>query len=88
MDYVLKPFSPMELAARIRTVLRRREVSTPLESYVNGDLTFDFARRRVTLAGQPMPLVPLTSLEYRLQAYADDRPMRHALSSLRRKLSD
>ena len=39
-----------------------------MEPYVNGDLTLDFARRRVTLAGQPMPLVLLVSLEHRLLA--------------------
>ena len=64
-DYVVKPFSPTELTARIRAALRRREVSTPLEPYVYGDLTVDFAQRRVTLGGQPAPLV---SLEYRLLA--------------------
>ena len=65
VDYVVKPFSPTELAARIRAALRRREVSTPLEPYVHGDLTIDFAQRRATLGGQPVALV---SLEYRLLA--------------------
>ena len=64
-DYVVKPFSPTELAARIRAALRRREVSTPLEPYVYGDLAVDFAQRRATLGGEPVPLV---SLEYRLLA--------------------
>ena len=64
-DYVVKPFSPTEITARIRAALRRREVSTPLEPYVYGDLTVDFAQRRVFLGGQPAPLV---SLEYRLLA--------------------
>ena len=65
VDYVVKPFSPTELAARIRAALRRREVSTPLEPYVYGDLAVDFAQRRATLGGEPVPLV---SLEYRLLA--------------------
>ena len=65
VDYVVKPFSPTELAARIRAALRRREVSEPLEPYVYGDLAVDFARRRATLGGQPVPLV---ALEYRLLA--------------------
>ena len=43
-DYVVKPFSPAELAARIRAALRRREVSELLESHVHGDLAVDFAR--------------------------------------------
>ena len=62
LDYVVKPFSPTELAARIRASLRRREVSTPLEPYVYGDLTVDCPQRRATLDGQPVPL------EYRLLA--------------------
>ena len=64
-DYVVKPFSPTELTARIRATLRRREVSTPLEPYAYGDLVVDFVQRRATLGGQPVPLV---SLEYRLLA--------------------
>ena len=48
VDYVVKPFSPTELAARIRAALRRREVSEPSEPYVLGDLTIDYAERRVT----------------------------------------
>ena len=37
VDYVVKPFSATELAARIRSALRRREVSEPLEPYVYGE---------------------------------------------------
>ena len=64
-DYVVKPFSPTELTARIRAALRRRAVAQPLEPYVHGDLVVDFAQRRVTLGGEPVPLV---ALEYRLLA--------------------
>ena len=64
-DYVVKPFSPTELAARIRAALRRREVSQPLEPYVCGDLVIDYAQRRVTLGGR---LVSLASMEYRMLA--------------------
>ncbi|MDE2938913.1 MAG: ATP-binding protein [Chloroflexota bacterium] len=64
-DYVVKPFSPTELAARIRATLRRRAVSEPAEPYVLGDLTVDYAGRRVTLAGRPLHLTPT---EYRLLA--------------------
>ena len=63
VDYVVKPFSQTELAARIRAALRRRETSEPEEPYVLGELTIDFAARRATLAGQPVELV---GLEYRL----------------------
>ena len=65
-DYVVKPFSPTELAARIRAALRKRatpEPAQPPEPYVRGDLTVDYARRRVTVAGNP---VALTAIEYRM----------------------
>ena len=65
VDYVVKPFSPTELAARIRAALRRRAASEPSEPYVLGDLTIDYAERSVTLAGRPLPLI---AMEYRLLA--------------------
>ena len=64
-DYLVKPFSPTELAARIRAALRRRTTPEPSEPYVLKGLTIDYARRRVTLEGS---LVPLVSMEYRLLA--------------------
>ena len=64
-DYVVKPFSPTELSARIRAALRRREAAEPTEPYVLGDLTIDYAERRVTLAGRS---VPMTAIEYRFLA--------------------
>ena len=65
VDYVVKPFSPTELAARIRAALRKRAASEPSAPYVLGDLTIDYAERRVTLAGRPLPLI---AMEYRLLA--------------------
>ena len=65
-DYVVKPFSPTELAARIRAALRRRagpERSEPTEPLIIEELTVDFPRRRTTLAGRTVRLTPL---EYRL----------------------
>ena len=65
-DYVVKPFSPTELAARIRAALRKRaapELAQPSAPYVRGDLTVDYAQRRVTVAGNP---VELTDIEYRM----------------------
>ena len=65
-DYVVKPFSPTELVARVQTALRRRaasELSEPSEPYRRGELTIDYAERRVSLAGGA---VPLTNIEYRL----------------------
>ena len=65
-DYVVKPFSPTELAARIRAALRRRAapyLGEPSEPYAAGDLSIRYAERRVTLAGHP---VKLTATEYAL----------------------
>ncbi|MCY4438154.1 MAG: ATP-binding protein [Chloroflexi bacterium] len=64
-DYVVKPFSPTELTARIGAALRRREVPEPSEPYVLGDLTIDYTERGVTLAGRAVHLLPM---EYRLLA--------------------
>ena len=58
VDYVVKPFSPTELAARIKAALRRRVTAEPSEPYVLGDLTIDYAQRRVTLAGRRVELTP------------------------------
>ena len=64
-DYMVKPFSPTELVARIRATLRKQAAgpAEPTEPHVLGDLSIDYARRRVTVAGQP---VRLTDIEYRL----------------------
>ena len=65
-DYVVKPFSPTELVARVQTVLRRRaasELTEPPEPYRRGELAIDYAERRVSLAGSA---VLLTNIEYRL----------------------
>ena len=65
-DYIVKPFSPTELVARVKAALRRQEdfyrVGTS-EPYVYADLTIDYADRRVTLAGRPLHL---TAKEYDL----------------------
>ena len=65
VDYVVKPFSPTELEARIRTALRQRVASGPPEPYMHGALTIDYAERSVTLGGRPVPLV---AMEYRMLA--------------------
>ena len=62
-DYVVKPFSPTELVARIRAVLRRRTTSEPSIPYIVGDLTIDYTERLVTLRGNP---IVLTAIQYRL----------------------
>ncbi|MXY44735.1 MAG: response regulator, partial [Dehalococcoidia bacterium] len=65
VDYVVKPFSPTELAARIRAALRRQAASEPSEPYTFGELTIDYANRSVTLAGRSVQLV---AMEYRMLA--------------------
>jgi two-component system, OmpR family, alkaline phosphatase synthesis response regulator PhoP len=58
-DYVVKPFSPRELVARVRAVLRRAE-AVPLadERIVAGDLVLDLVRRRVTVGDRDVTLTP------------------------------
>ena len=65
-DYVVKPFTPMELVARIKAAVRNRQApvrTTPSEPFVLGDLTIDYAARLVTVAGRR---VQLTATEYKL----------------------
>ena len=60
-DYIVKPLSPTELVARVRAALRRfgePERPEPAEPFVLGDLTIDYAHRRVTVSGSPAPLTP------------------------------
>ncbi len=64
-DYVVKPFSPTELSARIKAALRSREVSEPPPPYQVGDLSIDYMERRVTLAREQIQLTPT---EYRMLA--------------------
>ena len=59
-DYLVKPFSPTELVARVRAALGRSERPEP---FVLGALAIDYARRRVTVGGDP---VALTATEYEL----------------------
>jgi two-component system alkaline phosphatase synthesis response regulator PhoP len=61
-DYVTKPFSPKELAARVRVVLRRLPGETlqrgPAE-VKHGELTVDFRKYEAFLAGRPLNLTPV-----------------------------
>lgn len=71
-DYVTKPFSPRELVARVKALLRRAEPATerarPLEI---GRLAIDPASYKVTAGGKP---VVLSTLEFRLLYYLAARP--------------
>ena len=73
-DYIVKPFSPMELIARITAALRRRAggyEAEPAEPYVLGELSIDYAERRVTVAGSPVQVTPIEyDLLYELSIHA------------------
>ena len=75
-DYLVKPFSPRELVARVRAVLRRvdeRDTVGGDEPIVRGDVAIDPARRRVTVAGRPVELTPT---EFDLLAHLARQPGR------------
>ena len=60
-DYMVKPFSPTELVARVRGALRRRlapSAAEPSEPFVLSDLVIDHAERRVSVAGRAVHLTP------------------------------
>jgi len=82
-DYLVKPFSPRELIARVRAMLRRPR-SVPVEAAVItvGDLAVDEGARTVTVAGAP---VELTRTEFDLLATMAARPR---LAFSRRQLID
>ena len=60
-DYIVKPFSPTELVARIQTALRKSDVFP--ETFLSGALVINYEERRVTLSEVP---VELTAIEYDL----------------------
>jgi DNA-binding response OmpR family regulator len=73
-DYVTKPFSPRELAARVRTVLRRAQPREPSgERIAFGDVEVDAASRDVRKAGVP---VQLTAREFDLLLFLARNPRR------------
>ena len=59
-DYLTKPFSPRELVARVRAVLRRAEPrpTTPTDTIRAADVTLDVPRMRAEVAGRPLDLTP------------------------------
>jgi DNA-binding response OmpR family regulator len=73
-DYVTKPFSPRELVARVRAVLRRSAAPAPqADRLVIGAVVADLRARRVAAAGSP---VDLTTTEFDLLTYLMRRPDR------------
>ena len=65
-DYVGKPFSPRELVARIKAILRRVDGEGPQERLVLGDIELNAAAREVKVAGRP---VDLRAKEFDLLAF-------------------
>jgi DNA-binding response OmpR family regulator len=59
-DYVVKPFSPRELVARVKAVLRRGRLRSTIEENIlsHGDLVLDLEKRKVSLKGRPIQLTP------------------------------
>src|SRR5579875_605684 len=76
-DYISKPFSGRELAARVRARLRDR-AAAPAPALAAGPLRLDLARRSASWAGQPLDL---SATEYRLLAFL----MRHPGRALTRR---
>ncbi len=73
-DYVTKPFSPVELVARVKAVLRRSEGGAEAAEIVQvGDVTIDAGRREVRVGDRA---VPFTTKEFDLLRFLADRPGR------------
>ena len=72
-DYVTKPFSPRELRARIKALLRRRAPESAEDVLSAGPLKLDPASHRVTIDGRTVPLGPT---EFRLLRFLLARPER------------
>jgi DNA-binding response OmpR family regulator len=60
-DYIAKPFSPRELLARLRAVLRRAKPEAAAEQLIAGEIAVDVSGRNVTSSGRP---VELTGIEF------------------------
>lgn len=72
-DYITKPFSPRELTARLKAVLRRTEGASNSEPSCVGNLMLDPISHRVTISGEPVAMGPT---EYRLLEFFMSHPER------------
>jgi DNA-binding response OmpR family regulator len=70
-DYLTKPFSPAELVARVKAVLRRVDGGPAAEVMQIGDVAIDAGRREVRVGGEP---VEFTTKEFDLLRYLAERP--------------
>ena len=72
-DYVTKPFSPRELIARVRALLRRSIARTDASAILSGELTIDSDQRAVTCGDR---MLDLTATEFRLLHFLAMHPGR------------
>ncbi len=72
-DYVVKPFSPSELVARVRAVLRRTRPAFDQDLLTYGDIAMDLTTHRVSRADAPVELGPT---EFRLLRFLMEHPGR------------
>jgi DNA-binding response OmpR family regulator len=72
-DYVTKPFSPKELLARVRAILRRARKTAAVEQLYFDDVAIDFAKMEVVRGAR---LVALTPQEFKLLRYFAQHPQR------------
>jgi len=72
-DYVTKPFSPKELLARVRAVLRRVQGPKVAEQYAFDDVAVDFAKMELTRSGEQVSLTPQ---EFKILKYFVGNPER------------
>src|SRR5439155_16374007 len=70
-DYITKPFSPAELVARVKAVLRRTDGAAPPEVVQAGRVAIDGGRREVRIDDEP---VELTTKEFDLLRFLAERP--------------
>lgn len=73
-DYITKPFSPREVVARVKSVVRRASLITADDAPLAvGDITVDLVTRRASVAGEP---ISLTATEFDLLAHLMQHPGR------------
>jgi two-component system phosphate regulon response regulator PhoB len=72
-DYIVKPFSPSELIARLRAVIRRARPATTAETLSFSDVVMDLSAHRVARSGHQVRLGPT---EFRLLRFVMERPGR------------
>ncbi len=73
-DYITKPFSPRELVARVKAVLRRIKEKTLSQSLIKiGDIEIDREKYIVTVRGEP---IKLSATEFKLLLYLAEKPNR------------